>query len=174
MTWALDTWTSNSNDTYAGVFYHFIDPSSFDLVAPPLCCCLLPGVKNVELIKDMLYNVIEEFAKMENITFIKLFIITDNEAVNNCLADILYPITWQGCIAHLLQLIAKRQESLRLRRSRKSRVENSSLKKFKDLMSIHKSSSQVKDKLQSIPVLNLLQDVVTRWWSTYSMLKLIL
>lgn len=96
--------------------------------------------------------------------------VTDNEPTNNAAADLM-EFPWHGCIDHLIELTT----GMVL----KSNGVEAVMAKARKLVGHFSSSNQEIEQLKHIQVAlkpnfapkTVIQDVVTRWWSTYSMLS---
>ena len=129
----------------------------------PLLCEEFIGCKIAEAILERLYAV-EKDLKSIAITWTG-----DNEYSNTKAADLADGSKgFCGCIAHILQIIVKKC------------FDNPVMAKCRKLIEKFNSSSQLLHKFKeiqrrnSMPVLVFVQDVVTRWMSSYHMVQRIL
>lgn len=89
---------------------------------------------------------------------------TDNEPTMNAFADLI-SFPWCGCFDHLIQLVPDVVFKFDT---------NGTLKAARAVVGYFNYSSQANDKLlqmqdESGSPLTVIQDVPTRWWSTYAM-----
>ena len=188
-----DFWTSGSEEGYMSLTMHYID-DKFNFRSLAAECAPITGSKTASDIKGALDN-FESFYGLKKSSVAA--VVTDNEATNNLLGDLLEEddrISWIGCIDHLLELIAKSTYDLRRIHNEENNdflndFTEPEVEKYKELanftnkcrllVSKFKQSTQLSEKLQKyqrelrerkVP-LQVVQDVKTRWWSTHSMLE---
>jgi len=161
-----DTWTSCSNESYLSVTSHFVN-SNFDLKSAVLAVQKLHDVTNhtAENIARTLEDVFNEWKIKNKITCI----VTDNAASMLKACEIL-KIRNLPCFAHTLNLVV--QDCMKLD------CINDILTKCKNIVKFFKSSSTAMEKFKieqnSEKPYTLIQEVPTRWNSTYAMIKRIL
>ena len=165
----LDTWTSIKNETFIGMQVSFIN-QEFELVSLPLTCEPFDGGKDHKEIFDKLMQVLRNFEiKPSQVSCL----VTDNEPTMNLLAqcgDLPFPHA--GCIDHLLNLVSK----LVFNCGSASAGSNTMLKARELVAHINHSSQKGllfknAQVARNETVFSLIQDVATRWWSTYLMIS---
>lgn len=163
-----DCWTSRNNESYMAITGHFIDKefSQHNILLD--CSVLTERHTSVNLAAE-LHRVTEEW----NVSNKILIAISDNAA--NIRSAIIDHLNWPyfGCFAHTLNLIvtaALREENVQ-----------PVIIKIKTIVSHFKRSSSAQNKLNTYQINNgattpkkLIQDVVTRWNSTYYMIDRLL
>lgn len=160
-----DSWTSKTNDSFVGITVHFID-DEFRFRSVLLKCATFDQAHTgVNLAKD-LKDVAEEWGLLKKI----VLTVTDNAA--NIKAAVINELGWKhfGCYAHTLNLIV--QSALNLD------IIKELIDKVKTIVGHFKKSTKATSLLiktqQKAGVKNplkLLQDVATRWNSTFYMLQ---
>ncbi|XP_036332815.1 zinc finger BED domain-containing protein 6-like [Rhagoletis pomonella] len=160
----VDGWTSRAHDSFFSVTAHYISESSErTFLASDLITCVSYADRHTgENIKNKLREICDECGIANKIAVI----VTDNAA--NMKAAV-RDGGWRhwGCFAHTLNLIA--QAGL-------TEIQ-AVLDKVKSIVRFFKKSSYAYAKLKNtsesmqIPMLKLINDVVTRWNSTYEMLE---
>lgn len=158
-----DMWTSTVTDSYLGVTGHFIT-DDWKLKTFLLDCAYFPEKHTSDNIKQKLSEITDEWNVSSKINFA----VTDNAAnVKKAIQD----LGWKhyGCYAHTLNLIV--QDSLKIVKER--------LEKVKRIVRYFKTShvatekllkSQINENPDRVP-LRLIQEVPTRWNSTFFMLR---
>ena len=166
-----DAWTSCSNVTYMTCTVHFIDRSTWQLNRFSLGIFEKTGSSKAE---DVVSYVEKMWSQFDLEYSSCTAIVTDTEATM-CKAGRLFcqaasrnggDLAWHGCVDHLLELVT----GVALKDYPESA---GAMQAARDLVSFFSSSSQASDTLLSLqrtgrPV-KCIQDVATRWWSTYSM-----
>ena len=186
----LDHWTSLANENYAALTLHTIH--QFELKQLTLSCCKHEGGSTAAEMDDQLMQDLASWTLSEDL-FVAL--VTDTAANMNKLGQLVeekFPDTIHHyCADHNLQLTSQKSytgdivsrlggETARNQDDEPDVVD--ALKKARDLVSHIDQSPAAKAKLDSAQkrifpdrsVLVLIQDVKTRWWSTYMMLERIL
>ncbi|KAJ8967582.1 hypothetical protein NQ314_002767, partial [Rhamnusium bicolor] len=159
----IDHWRSSANESYIGVTAHYID-DQFEMCSSLLQCSLFEGSHTATAIADELRMILDHW----NLTQKTLITITDN--ASNVTSAIEKVLVWKhyGCFAHKLNLVVNSALDIPI-------VANV-VKKIKVVVSHFKRSSQATEKLLKMQIqlgsnsklpLRLLQDVVTRWNSTF-------
>jgi hypothetical protein len=157
-----DTWTSDCNESYAAFVAHWVN-DDFELQSTCLNCSHFPGSHTADLVAK---KIIESVEKYDIYPSKVACIVTDNEATMNCMANQL-PYNWMGCFDHLLETITGVMFN-----SDKQIMTNA-----RALISHFNHSSQAEGKLKALQSslypdqqpITLIQDVSTRWWSTWLM-----
>ncbi|KAF9413705.1 hypothetical protein HW555_008151 [Spodoptera exigua] len=155
-----DLWTSRSNESYIAVTGHYMT-DNFEL---KLNCRNSENSHTSENIQEMLTNVVAEWRLTNKINFV----VSDNAAY---IQKVINNIGWKhyGCYGHSLNLIV--QDALIFIQPL--------LEKVKKIVRHYKTSStalekllkaQTDDKADCIPK-RLIQEVPTRWNSTFQMVK---
>jgi hypothetical protein len=166
-----DAWTSCNNVTFITCTAHFIHPKTWLLHHMPLGIFQKHGTS---LAEDVVRHV-EGIWQKYNIEYADITcIVTDTEATMVKAARIFsqralqesVQVSWHGCIDHLLNLITK----IAFKDFAES---DGAMNAARELVGHFSSSSQAEEILLSkqIPgsAVKCIQDVTTRWWSTYSM-----
>jgi zinc finger BED domain-containing protein 1 (E3 SUMO-protein ligase ZBED1) len=162
-----DAWTSAANEAFCSLTLHWLT-EAFELVSIALDCSTFPGSHTGEAVAAKLNELLQSYGiPLDHV----VAAVTDT-APNMVKAGRFMPYDWLGCMAHLLELVtglAFNGEGVK-----------DALKAARKLVGSIKSSSQaaadLKQLLASLNMSNLtvIQDVVTRWWSTYSMVARLL
>ena len=159
-----DHWTSRANDNYAGVTAHYIN-ANWELKTFTLCCCRHEGTQGAVDIIDLLDKTKEEFGLSDDYL---MATVTDTAASMN-LAGQLMNRPHHYCADHVLELTAKLLSDLK--------GVHAILKNCRAIVGSINQSSQVAEHIEKLqkqfnqPILTVIQDVITRWWSTYNMLE---
>lgn len=160
-----DSWTSIKNENYIAVTAHFIDEEC-DLKSYLLSCFKYSESHTSINLKNELLRVIKEWGLENRITACT----TDN-APN--ITNAIHLCNWRhvGCFAHSLNLTV--QSALKEISGTRERV--------RSIVGHFKRSPQAAEKLKAFqeqlgltPSLVLIQEVITRWNSTYEMFQRIL
>jgi hypothetical protein len=171
-----DAWTSCNNVTYITCTAHFVDQKTWLLHHFPLGLFKKSGTS---LAEDVVRTV-EGIWLSYNINYSNITcIVTDTEATMVKAARIFSSkaqqagsqVSWHGCIDHLLNLITK----IAFKDFAES---DGAMNEARELVGHFSSSSQAEEILLSkqIPgsAVKCIQDVTTRWRSTYSMCECLL
>ena len=171
-----DAWTSCNNVTYITCTAHWIHPKTWLLHHMPLGLFEKTGTSHAEDVVQYVTDMLSRY----DITYSDLCcIVTDTEATMVKAGRIFCSeaeqnstkIDWHSCIDHLLNLVTKiafkdHEESL------------GTMIKARDLVGHFSSSSQAEKILLSKQppgaAVKCIQDVITRWWSTFAMCKRLL
>jgi hypothetical protein len=154
----VDHWTSISNETYASFTRHVIT-QDFEIVNMPFNICKISGHTTGA---DIAADVALMCAKAR---VTPTCVVTDCEA-SMVAASRLMPHPWQGCTNHRLEKVADKIFE--------SPAHASALKKARKVAGHFHSSSQASEQLKLATLfvmkrnLTTIQDVETRWWSTWS------
>jgi hypothetical protein len=162
-----DTWTSDANESYCSLTAHWITPT-WQLKSACLNCTIFPGEhKKQDLLNKILAMTTEFELPHSKISCL----LGDNEPTNNAMADNL-PFQWNGCFNHLLELVTSsiiKEDTI-----------SDLLANCRALVGEIKKSPKAEEELRTYQVqllnipkektLTVIQDVATRWWSTWSML----
>lgn len=158
-----DMWTSRNNDSYLAVTGHYID-SNYKLQSVLLECKVLESRHTALNLAEELKNVVQEWNILDKI----LLTVSDNGAnIKNAVAH----LGWKhfGCYAHTLNLAVQKV----LANSYLGELIN----KVKAIVSYFKRSNLCLSKLKKYQeqankvVKRPIQDVSTRWNSTFYMLE---
>jgi len=158
-----DMWTSNNMDSYLGVTCHFTKEDQ--ICSRLLGVAKFTGTHTAEHIKDAKDLLIADWG----LQGIVRCLVTDN-AANMLLCASLMKISHVSCFAHTLNLVVKKAlddtADLAAIRSKARRI-----------VTLFRSSCTAKDRLADVqrqmgrPQLKLIQEVETRWNSTFSMFQ---
>lgn len=162
-----DSWTSPTNDSYTAVTAHYIN-ENLEMKSIALECAVSDFAHTSRNLADDLSRVINEW-ELSN----KVAMVTTDNANNISGAITLLKYKQFGCYAHKLNLIV--QDSLK---ECISKDVNGLIKKVKSIVTYFKRSNadcrrlvQFQEQSGCKQPKKLLQDVVTRWNSTYFMLE---
>lgn len=163
ISFTTDGWTSLNNDSFIAVTVHFIDPEECVLKTFLLGCFNVVESHTAVNLSLFLNNSFKEW----NITEKVKVAVSDNAA--NITSAIGMNQNWRHipCLAHTLNLIAQ---------SGLGEIKNVH-KKVKTVVEYFKRSTKANLKLKNAqkqmgyPELKLIQDVCTRWNSTYDMFQ---
>jgi hypothetical protein len=171
-----DAWTSCNNKTYITCTAHWIHPKTWSIHHFPLGIFQNIGTSQAEDVVRYVTKILFSY----DITYHNLFcIVTDTEATmikaacifSSEAEEALTSVSWHGCIDHLLNLVTK----LAFKDNEES---HGAMNKARELVGHFSSSSQAEEILLSKQVsgtpVKCIQDVTTRWWSTYSMCERLL
>lgn len=154
----VDHWTSISNETYASLTRHVIT-TNWEIVNMPFTICKISGhTTGADIATDVALMCAK--AKIN-----PTCVVSDCEA-SMVSASRLMPHAWQGCTNHRLEKVADKIFA--------SPTHASALKKARKVAGHFHSSSQASEQLRQTTTLVLkrtlttIQDVETRWWSTWS------
>jgi hypothetical protein len=175
----LDKWTSIMITQYLGITVHFI---SDDWTIEKICLQCLPTNSEKSTAEDIFRDVheaIKDFIDIEQLTAI----VTDTEATMNKFGRLVkqkWNVDWIGCACHVIEITTGiafngagdifQKEALEAARRlvgyyRRSSQKMDELKKKQPIITTTNSSGHV---YTSTPLM-LIEDVSTRWWSTYTM-----
>lgn len=155
-----DDWTSVNNESFVAVTAHFFD-QSFELCSLLLGCTEFYERHTADKVSEHLLKIAQEWNLNNKITAI----VTDN-ASNMTAAVRLCEWRHVQCFAHSLNLVA--QAGI-------AQIQ-AIVNKIKAIVAYFKRSSQALNKLHTmqdqlgVPRRKLVQDVLTRWNSTYDMM----
>jgi len=171
-----DGWTSLANVGYVTCTAHFIDATTWKLHSIVLGLYEKDGTSKA----DDIVNYCESQLTSFDLSYPRaVAVVTDTEATMISAGRLLVSRSleqggktkWLGCIDHLLQLVTKKAFS-DLPQS------EGTLRACRNLVNFFNSSPQATKKLLSKQVegraVKPIQDVPTRWWSTYSMVDRLL
>lgn len=155
-----DAWTSAATQAFLSLTVHYLD-EDFSPVSLPLECTPFPGSHTADAIAAKTVEMLERNGiPMGNVSAM----VADN-AANQVAAGRLAPFDSIACVPHTLQLTAKKLldqdevfDLLAITRKIVGAVKHSSLKG---------DELKAEQKAMGLKVLRLLQDVKTRWASTY-------
>lgn len=167
VTLTTDCWTSTNNESFMAVTAHYVD-SDFQLKSNVLECCAFAETHTSENLALELDRVANEW----NVANKLLLCISDNAP--NIVKAIKDVLQWKhfGCLAHTINLVVKgsiedeRNENIR-----------SLIQKIKSVVTHFKLSGKSNNKLMEIQKQiglvpkKLINDVVTRWNSTFDMIQ---
>lgn len=165
-----DHWTSSANESYMGVTVHYID-QEFNMCSNLLECIRFEGSHTASAIAEELHRIVNNWGLISKV----LITLTDN--ASNVTSAVEKVLLWKhyGCFAHKLNLVV--QSALTLN-GNENTIVNGLIKKVKNIVAHFKRSSQATEKFLKMQLqmgskspLRLIQDVVTRWNSTFHMLE---
>jgi hypothetical protein len=158
----FDCWTSDGDQSFGGMTCHWIN-NEWQLKSVTLDCSYFPGCHNSTIVAEKI-GAIAHKNGIEDWQVIAL--VTDNEPTMNAMANEI-PYSWMGCFDHILQMIAV------------IAYDHSSIapvmKKVRSLVGYFSLSTQASSAIKADQQNDgknpktLIQDVKTRWWSTYEM-----
>lgn len=163
VTLTTDSWTSPVNDSFTAVTVHYIN-ELFEMKAYLLECAEANESHTSQYLASEILRVVDEWGLSDKV----LIVITDN--ASNITSAITNILKWKhfGCYAHKINLIV--QDGLLLL--------DALIKKVKGLVTFFKRSNAAVQKLLKYQEQTgikqpkkLLQDVATRWNSTFFMLE---
>jgi len=157
-----DAWTSLKNESYMAVTVHFIDKSC-ELKSYLLQCAKFPERHTSENIKNALLNIVKDWG-LQN----KVAACTTDNAANVTAAIRLCDWRHLSCFAHSLNLVV--QSSLQEINGTREKVK-SIVEYFKRSTVASEKLNQMQQQLGYSPVRSMIQDVVTRWNSTFFMFQ---
>lgn len=161
LTITTDTWTSTAVENYLAITVHYLN-DEWKLISILLDCCHFPDQHTAENLRNQLLNTLQEWNISEKVHTA----VTDN-ARNITAAIKLTGWTHLPCLAHTLNLVV--QDGIKLIQPIH--------KKVKRIVEYFHHSTTAKEKLSLLQVqlseknLKLINDVVTRWNSTYFMFQ---
>lgn len=130
----------------------------------------MEGKAEVAEQKSIILNVLQEFSIAEDRV---VMLVQDNEPTNNALGYVL-PFEWMGCCDHLLEIVTgvvfdyvSTKEDMAACRAVVTAFTGSSQLQAQ-LLKHQETATPTKAPLV------LIQDVVTRWWSTFAMVERLL
>jgi len=166
-----DCWTSCNNVTFVACTAHFVDPDSWTLLHFPLGIFEKKGRSKAE---DVVRHV-EHVWNLFDLHYTSLVcLVTDTEATMIKAGRIFIAnstenggrLAWHGCVDHILELVT----GVAMKDYNQSA---GAMAKARELVGFFSSSSQAEAILLSKQAqgkaVKCIQDVCTRWWSTYSM-----
>lgn len=157
-----DCWTSRNNESFMAITIHFVD-SNFSLQSILISCSSFNENHTAINLSEQIQKTIDEWQLEGKIELA----VSDNATnIKNALGSL--QLKHLGCFAHTLNLVV--QSALTL--------ENELIDKVKTIVTYFRRSTVANNKLKSYQINNgidkpkkLLQDVQTRWNSTYYMLN---
>lgn len=158
-----DCWTSAANDSYLALTAHFIN-DDFEQESVLLDCILMEGSHTSVALATKIKQITDEY----DLTNKVLLVVSDNAA--NIVGAVVNELKWKhlGCYAHGINLIV--QEALRKVHDLQEKARN--------IVTFFKRSSLATGKLMKFQrdsgitdPKKLVQDVITRWNSTYLMFQ---
>ena len=162
-----DHWTSNANENYVAVTGHYID-EGFELNVVTLMCEQRTGSASAPFIVNEIIGACAEFGIPEK----KISaVVTDTAPTMVKVGRLLRErsISWQGCVDHILELTTGKAFDDKNIDPNGEEI----MKKARALVGHFHNSVKAKERLlASQPAksaVTVLQDVATRWWSTYDM-----
>lgn len=189
-----DGWTSRSKHTYYGFTFHYIDQELMEIKSVVLGIREHAGESSTA---DIHLRALETELTRHGISWSQIVsITTDTEATMNKTGRLIIAhaknnhnveLNHVGCIDHILQVTTKlAQLDPPLAEGEDHGLEASTLLKARALVGTFNSSTQLMNYLKELQdsfnkvegssdrVLGLIQDVVTRWWSTFTMCERLL
>lgn len=163
-----DIWTSRTNDAYLAITGHYIDGQDFSMKSVLLECVPLEGSHTAHMLSVEIKRVTDEWKVSDKV----ILSVSDNGAnIRKALMD----LGWKhfGCYAHTLNLAVSSALG-------SSEELNGLLTKARNIVSYFKRSTQAWEKLKKYQEQagkspkRPLQDVSTRWNSTFYMLRRLL
>ena len=155
-----DAWTSAAIEAYLSLTVHYLD-EAFNMQTLPIECAAFPGSHTGERIKEKIYQMLER----SGVSADDISAMVADNAANQALAGKLCSFDSVPCTPHTLQLTVK--DIL------EDPVCQSLLKKVRKIVSAFKHSALKGQELREqqdrcgLKHKRLLQDVKTRWSSTY-------
>jgi hypothetical protein len=172
----FDHWTSTPQENYLGATAHYIN-DKWKLCSLTLCCKRHEGT-STEL---DLVNELRELCNMYEIDMDKhlVCVVSDTAANMNAFGRHIrenFKINWHGCLCHLLELTT----GVAFKDASCGKYNVGTMARCHRLVDFFRQSPINTEKLKaiekyaSIEELKLIQDVSTRWWSTYAMVERII
>jgi hypothetical protein len=179
-----DGWTSKANQTYLAFTFHWIS-EEFELHSMPIGIMAHKGTSTAE----------DHFAALEaegvshGLTWQNIVaVVTDTEPTMNATGRLIQARTAAlnlevehvGCADHILNTTTKKCALDPENAPQPLPQEAGALKVARTLVGTFSGSSQLEDRLLTLQIggnsrkVKLIQDVSTRWWSTYSMIERLL
>ena len=168
-----DHWTSKANESYMATTVHFID-ANWKLIATTLSCSVHKESQTAENTLGFLREACDKFDLPQS----HLVATVTDSAANMNLTGMLLDQPHHYCVAHVIELTTKKvckqavlENVLKAARGLVGHFKGSALateallKKQENYFTSNGSSEQPK---------RVIQDVATRWWSTYAMLDRLL
>lgn len=157
-----DCWTSRNNESFMAITVHFVD-TNFNLRSVLLGCFEFKEQHTAINLSEKISKTLNEWNLKNKV----VFAVSDN--VSNIKSALsLLQFKFMGCFAHTINLVV--QSSLML--------ENKLIDQVKSIVTHFKKSTVANNKLQTYQLNNgisqpkkLIQDVQTRWNSTYYMIS---
>lgn len=182
-----DHWTSLAQDNYGALTLHLIE--NYDMKTFVLSCVTHDKGATAVEIESQLTTELQNWGLEKKFFFCA---VTDTASNMNAFGERI--LQWDDaiylrhhyCVDHVLQLTAVKAYNGEVRRDIFDLEEHegednsvSVIKKARDIVTLFHSSSNAKEKLVSAQrdlnpastPLQLLQDVKTRWWSTYALVE---
>ncbi len=156
---------TGNHDAYISLTCHYIH--NWKLCSINLACDPFPGSHTADLIAK---KVLEVSGRNGIVEADICCLVTDNEPTMNAVGN-LVSFEWHGCLDHLIELVTGVVFA--------SKGVGDIMSQARTLVGFFQSSTQATEtlcELQKIinpgqPALRVESDVVTRWWSTYTMLE---
>jgi hypothetical protein len=171
-----DHWTSNDAQSFVSVTIHYID-HHYKYHSQALCCKPHIGSSKSQHLVSELTSILNTDYNIDDFKKYCVCVVSDTAPNMTKFGRLLMEeqgIHWHGCACHILDLISKGIfESPRLPTPLRE-----ILPACRDIVSFFHGSAQGTERLHraqntNIP-LTLVQDVSTRWWSTYNMVSRLL
>lgn len=159
-----DCWSSRNTDSYIAITAHFIN-EHFDLISVLLECSLMCSTHTSQNLASEIKRIVTDWGIEENI----LLAVSDNASnIKNAISKGL-DLKHLGCFAHTINLVVN--EALNVDEI------SGLIDKIKTIVAHFKRSCTANEKFMTYQKnigekpLKLIQDVATRWNSTYFMLE---
>lgn len=163
---ATDLWTSVNMESFIAVTGHFID-KDFQLVSILLECSLMRGQHTSENLAENLNRIVTDWGLQDKV----LLIVSDN--ASNIKKAISVCLKWKhfGCFAHTLNLIVRDALSIPSVEELINKVRTIVGHFRRSYVSSQKLADYQRQINPDVEPLKVIQDVSTRWNSTYFMLE---
>ena len=169
-----DGWTSRQNCSYFGFTFHYIN-EDWELINIPLGIEHHVGQTTApDHLVDLSLQLDRYGLKWSNL----VAVVTDTAAVMNAFGRLIEgsaSVPHIGCVDHVLNTITKTCALDPKNLPQPAQQETGALKIARSLVATFNHSSQLTEELLKLqrdrlePAVKLIQDVPTRWWSTYAM-----
>lgn len=165
----FDIWTSRAQDSYISLTVHYVDTHDWSLRDLRLGAHPFPGSHDAESMADKIKELLRDW----ELPLEKLVAVTCDNASNNvkCIRDY-FDVKRAPCVGHILNLAVN--DGLKVRGISEAVAR---CRKLVEHFSRSRTASEQLEKVQSQMQLKkhkLIQDVVTRWNSTYLMIERLL
>ena len=177
LSFTIDKWSSSRKDSYYGISVHFIN-KKWRYINLVLCCKYSESTSSTALdtLNEFQQCVMEYEINVKNI----VAVVSDTENTMRSFGKkiIEQGINWFACSAHLLELLSScacKSDNLFDPTNNKHNNVKNVIKKSKKLIGHFKHSNINTKLLRQVQkhdnVVDLIEDVPTRWWSTCQMIK---
>ena len=180
-----DIWTSRSSEAYISLMVHYIT-TDFDLKVVTLRCAPFSDVRHTG---SEIANIVKESLLDAGMSLEKIVVYVTDNAANAIKSAQDLQVNHQGCVAHLLNLVIQKFTRWKIKDKNQSSLDGvpEHLQKITDSIAIVREYAKYLDnstigsqwfkdsmkKSNQIPK-TIPRDIITRWNSTFLMLKVAL